>query len=421
MNSVAVPARHDVSRIDLGDREVWRSGPPHELFDLLRREAPVHWSPMAGWEGEPGFWSITRAQDIRAVSLDWETYSSEAKGIVITNFGLPVEMQNQQMLGLDPPRHDRLKALFQRGFTPKRIAEHEHTIREIAHGVLDGVCDQEVVELVYDVGAPIVGRVIGSFLGTPREDDATWAAIVNQIAAIGDEQAQPDGAESIEAAITDLIGRVMALAADRREHPTDDLTSVLVHAEVDGERLTDLEVAMGFAVLVAAGNDSTRTTYTSGMRALIEHPEQRQRLLDDPSKIPAAVEEFLRMYPAFAHFRRTATRDVELHGKTIHKGDKVILWYPSGNRDESLYDCPHQLELERAPEHQAFGAGGRHFCLGASLARLELKIMFEETLKRYPEMQIVEEPEYVNSPFASQLRALPVRLRPQAHPTETTS
>ena len=412
MSATSPSACRDVRRIDLGDRDVWRRGAPHDLFDILRREAPVHWSPMAGWEGEPGFWSITRAEDIVAISRDWETFSSEAKGFVITDFGIPVAMQNQMMLGQDPPRHDRLRALFQRGFTPNRIAEHEATIRTIAAGVLDGIGDRQVVDLVYEVGAPIVGRVIGTFLGTPPEDDPTWTAIVNQFSGIGDEQAQPDGSATIEAAIADLMARVMALAADRRDHPTKDLTSVLVHAQVDGERLTDVEIAMGFALLVAAGNDSTRTTYSAGMKALIEHPEQRRTLIDDPTRIPAAVEEMLRMYPPFAHFRRTATRDVVLHGKTIHKGDKVILWYPSANRDESLYACPHQLDLQRNPEHQAFGAGGRHFCLGAALARLELKVMFEETLTRYPDMQIVEEPEYVNSPFAAQLRTLRVRLRP---------
>jgi cholest-4-en-3-one 26-monooxygenase len=166
---------------------------------------------------------------------------------------------------------------------------------------------------------------------------------------------------------------------------------------------------MGFFLLVAAGNDSTKATYTSGMLALMQHPEQRQMLVEDPSLIPGAVEECLRMYPAFAHFRRTATKDTEVRGCPVKEGEKVVMWYLSSNRDEDVYEDPHRFDVHRNPEHQAFGAGGRHFCLGAALARLELKILFEETLKRFPEMELAGKPEYVLSPFLNQLKSLPVR------------
>ena len=166
---------------------------------------------------------------------------------------------------------------------------------------------------------------------------------------------------------------------------------------------------MGFFLLVAAGNDSTKATYTSGMRALIEHPDQRRLLLDDPSLIPGAVEESLRMFPAFAHFGRTATEDTELGGQRIGKGDKVCMWYVSSNRDESQFTDPDRFDVRREGDHQAFGAGGRHFCLGTALARLELRILFEETLKRFPEMEIAGKPETVLSPFINQLKSLPVR------------
>jgi cholest-4-en-3-one 26-monooxygenase len=179
---------------------------------------------------------------------------------------------------------------------------------------------------------------------------------------------------------------------------------------VDGERLEDHEIAMGFGLLVAAGNDSTKATFTNGMLALLRDPGQLRTLVDDPSKVPAAVEEFLRMYPAFAHFRRTATRDTELAGITIREGDKVVMWYPSSNRDEAVYACPHQLDVERNAEHQAFGAGGRHFCLGTALARLELRILFEEVLRRWPGMTLAREPEMVSSIFINQPRTVPVRL-----------
>jgi cytochrome P450 len=200
-----------------------------------------------------------------------------------------------------------------------------------------------------------------------------------------------------------------------------------VHAELDGERLEDHEIVMGFLLLMAAGNDSTKATYCSGMRALMENPEQRRMVLQDPSLVPAAVEESLRMFPAFAHFARTATRDTELHGQRIREGEKLVMWYPSSNRDETRFEdpdrfdltrwrnrgCPPEAGVPRAPsEHQAFGAGGRHFCLGTALARLELRILIEETLKRYPEIQIVGECTHVESAFANQHKTLPVRLRP---------
>jgi cholest-4-en-3-one 26-monooxygenase len=181
---------------------------------------------------------------------------------------------------------------------------------------------------------------------------------------------------------------------------------------VDGERLEEHEIVMGFFLLVAAGNDSTKATYASGMRALMDHPEQREILLDDPALIGSAVEESLRMFPAFAHFRRTATHDTELDGQTIREGDKVVMWYVSSNRDETRYEDPDRFDVTRNPEHQAFGAGGRHFCLGAALARLELRILFEETLARFPAMELAGTPEFVESPFINQLKTLPVRLRP---------
>jgi cytochrome P450 len=202
----------------------------------------------------------------------------------------------------------------------------------------------------------------------------------------------------------------MKLVADRRADPTEDRLSVLVFAEIDGDMLTDEEIFSGFILLMIAGNDSTKATYTSTMRALMENPDQRRLLIDDLSLVPGAVEEALRMFPAFGHFRRTATKDTELGGCPIKKGDKVALWYPSSNRDEDRYEDPDRFDVLRNPEHQAFGAGGRHFCLGTALARLELKILVQETIKRFPSMTIDGEPTWVLSQFSSQLKTLPVRL-----------
>jgi cytochrome P450 len=413
-----------LAQVCVGDREHFQEGPPLELFRRMRSECPVHWSSgIAEYPSEEGFWSVTTADDVYEVSRDWQTYSSEIGGfIALKNSILPLELQQAMFIGMDPPKHDRLKALFQRGFTPKRIAEHEDAIRAITRGVLDRLEGREQCDLVTAVAQPAVSRVIGSFMGLPPEDDEVWANLINVIVGAGDPDNTPEGAQSVmEREVPEVFERCGRLIAERRAAPTEDLTSVLVHAEIDGERLEDHEIVMGFFLLMAAGNDSTKATYCSGMRALIENPEQRRMVLDDPSLVPAAVEESLRMFPAFAHFARTATRDTELHGQEIREGEKVVMWYPSSNRDESRYEDPDRFDITRNAEHQAFGAGGRHFCLGTALARLELRVMIEETLARYPEMAIAGTPTYVESPFANQHKSLPVTLAPpQAAPPVST-
>ncbi len=270
---------------------------------------------------------------------------------------------------------------------------------------------RETCDLVNDVAQPVVSRVIGRFLGIPPEDDALWARLMSTVLGAGDPDLNPEGVQTVmERDVPEIFERCRLLIAERRERPTEDLTSVLVHAEVDGEKLEEHEIVMGFFLLLAAGNDSTKATYCSGMRALIEHPEERAKVLADESLIPGVVEESLRMFPAFAHFRRTATKDTELHGQPIREGEGVVMWYVSSGRDETRYKDPDRFDVERNPEHQAFGAGGRHFCLGTALARLELRLLFQETLRRYPAMELAGTPRHVESPFANQLKALPVRL-----------
>jgi cholest-4-en-3-one 26-monooxygenase len=396
------------------EREHWVEGPPHELFRRMRNECPVHWtSEVTELPEARGFWSVTTADDVHAVSRDWQTYSSELGGVVVIDEVFPIELARAMFIGMDPPKHDRLKALFQAGFTPKRIAAHEPAIREIVTGVLDRLEGRETCDLVTDVAQPAVSRVIGSFMGIPEEDDRAWAELMNMALAASDPDYSPTSdnvEETIREAIELIFARCGSLIAERRENPTDDLTSVLVHSEVEGEMLEEHEIVMGFFLLVAAGNDSTRSTYASAMRALMEDREQLRLLLDDPSLIPGAVEEALRMFPAFAHFRRTATEDTELNGQKIKKGEKVVMWYASSNRDETRYEDPDRFDVLRNPEHQAFGAGGRHFCLGTALARLELKILLEETLARYPGIALDGAPKFVESAFLNQLKTLPVRL-----------
>jgi cholest-4-en-3-one 26-monooxygenase len=409
--------RQSLEQLRVGDREQFLEGPPHELFRRLRSECPVHWSDgITEYPDEDGFWSVTRADDVHEVSRDWQTFSSELGGFTATkNTGLSLEMQQAMFIGMDPPKHDRLKSLFQRGFTPKRIAEHEDEIRAITLGVLErleGPPARETCDLVNDVAQPVVARVIGSFMGLDPEDDAAWARLMNAIVGAGDPDTTPDGADSVmENEVPEVFERCGRLIAERRETPTDDLTSVLVHADLDGERLEDHEIVMGFLLLMAAGNDSTKATYCSGMRALMEDREQLRMVAEDPSLVPGVVEESLRMFPAFAHFARTATRETELGGQKIREGEKLVMWYPSANRDEARFEDPDRFDVTRNAEHQAFGAGGRHFCLGTALARLELRILIEETLARFPHIEIAEPPTYVESAFANQLKTLPVRLR----------
>jgi cytochrome P450 len=404
----------DIEAVELTEEGLWADGPPYELFKEMRGKCPIHWTESFElFPEEAGFWSVTTADDVHTVSRDWKTYSSELGGVLVAAAGFPIELARAMFIGMDPPKHDRLKALFQAGFTPRRIAAHEDAIRAITIKVLDRLDGRETCDLVSDVAQPVVSRVIGSFMGISEEDDAIWARLMNSTLGAADPDLNPDGFEgAIEKDLPEIFERCRLLIAARQENPTDDLTSVLVHSEVDGEKLEEHEIVMGFFLLMAAGNDSTKATYCSGMRALLEDSEQMQLLLDDPALIPDAVEESLRMFPAFAHFRRTATCDTELHGQKIREGEKVVMWYVSSNRDETRFEDPDRFDLRRKAEHQAFGAGGRHFCLGTALARLELKVMLEETLKRYSSMQLEGTPAAVESLFLNQLKSLPVRLAP---------
>ena len=410
-DAMSTEAFQDLTTLQVADDELWLQGPPHDVFERLRDECPVHWSPgIAQSPKDAGFWSVTRAEDIHTVSRDWQGFSS-AQNIIITDESIPVPLVQGMFIGMDPPKHDRIKNLFQKAFTPKAIATHEPAIREITEGVMGRLEGREHADLVSDVAQPVVSRVIGEFMGLDPEDDKPWAEAINALLGFGDTTLNPKGLEALVAEdIPKMYEKCMKLVAARRENPTNDMTSVLVFADIDGDTLSDEEIFAGFVLMMAAGNDSTKATYTSTMRILMENPDQWQMLVDDPSLSASAVEEALRMFPAFAHFRRTATKDIELNGAQIKAGDKVALWYPSSNRDAERYENPHQFDVHRNPEHQAFGAGGRHFCLGTALARLELKILVEETVKRFPKMTISGQPTYVVSQFSSQLKTLPVRL-----------
>lgn len=412
MNPVAAPDA-DLANLDISDLSLWEKDPPYELFARLRQEDPVHWSELGDYPNEAGFWSITRWEDLKTVSRDHNTYSSEEGAVfLLDDIGVPLDLLRLQPICMDPPRHDRIKALFQLAFTPKRIGEHEQAIRDIVNEAIDGVIEQGECDLVEDVGQKVVTRVIGSLLGAPEEDDhlmVKWSRIT---VGFEDPDLRPnwdDGIKMIEESIQHTLPQLHA----RREVPTDDLATDLVNAEIDGDKFEDMELLAITGLLATAGSDSTRAVYTNSMRALMEHPEQLQQLKDDPEFIPRAVEECLRCFPAFAYFRRTATADTELGGKQIKQGDKICMWYVSSNRDETIFENPMEFNINREEtEHQAFGGGGRHFCLGTALARLELKVLIEETLRRMPDIEIAGEPVRARSLFLNQLKKLPVKFTP---------
>lgn len=404
----------DLQSIDLADPALWDAGPPYELFARLQREAPVHFSPQAVAPAEGGFWSITRHEDVRAVTRDFKTFSSERRGILnVDDIGVPLDVQRLQMISMDPPRHDRLKALVTKAFTPDRVAEHEDHIDQIIGSVLDSVADRERFDLVADVARPIPARVIGSLLGTPPEDDPTLVHWTNVFTAFEDPKIREQWTDT-EAIFNEIIDYVNGQIAQRREAPRDDLITAMMNAEVEGEKLNELEIATFFVLLMSAGNDSTRATYSATMLALLQNPDQLQLLRDRPELLENAVEEGLRCFPAFAFMARAATSDIELHGQTIKENDRVLLWYLASNRDESVFPDPHRFDITREglDQHQAFGGRGRHFCLGANLARLELKLWIKQTIERFPDLALDGEPTRVRALFLNQYNSIPVRRLP---------
>lgn len=398
--------------VDLADPRLWDDGPPHGLMDELRAATPVHWSPQRNAPEEGGFWSVLSHELLQEASRDHETFSSEERGIfLVDDIGVPLDVQRMQMISMDGLRHDRIRRLVSAVFTPRRIAAHEDAIRQIVRHNLDRVDGEGSFDLVTDLARPVPARVIGSLLGTPPEDDSKLVEWTQVFTAFEDPEVQARWDDSNEV-LMEILAYVGEQMAEREDDPRDDLLTALMQAEVDGTKLDGLELTTFFILLMAAGNDSTRATYSGIMRQLLEHPDQLELVRDNPELIPAAVEEGLRTTPPFSFMGRAATRDTELGDVQIKQGDRVLLWYLASNRDPAVFDDPHTFDVTRhdVDEHQSFGAGGRHFCLGAALARLELKVWVEETLERFPDLELAGEPEYVRALFlAAQHSSIPVR------------
>jgi cholest-4-en-3-one 26-monooxygenase len=382
------------------------SGVPHDVFRQLRREAPVYRQEMPDGEA---FWVLSKYDDIVTVSNDSQIYSS-AKGVILGDMGSGYDLM---MLNMDPPRHTKLRNLVSKGFTPRMVRAMEPHIRDITNAIIDKIAKRGECDFVTDIAAELPLQVIAQMIGVPQEDRHLIFDWGNQMVGVED----PEYATSMETATNAaaaMFGYADQLAAKRREHPRDDLISALNEAEVDGERLTPLEFDVFFMMLSVAGNETTRNLTANAMLALFEHPEQKARLLEDPSLMPTAVEEMLRWGSVVMYFRRTTTREVEIRGQPIGPGEQVTMWYISGNRDEDVYPDGDVFDVGRDPNpHIAFGGGGVHFCLGASLARMEIRILFEELFRRLPDIEQTGPMQHLRSNFINGIKHLPVRFTPE--------
>ena len=398
----------DLAEIDLLE-DTWARGVPHEAFALLRREAPVFWHPEP--DG-PGFWAVTRHADVVAVSRDPATFSSELGATFIdAQTDEALAQLRLTILNMDPPRHNRYRRLVSRGFTPRMIDRLVATIERRAARIVDEVVDRGECEFVEDVAAKLPLEMICEMIGLPEADWPRMFELSNTLVGFDDPDLRATPEEG-EAAAAEIYAYCDAVAADRRANPRDDLMTALVQAEVDGERLTDLELNLFFVTLVVAGNETTRNLISHAMLALIEHPDQLRRLREDPGLWPTAVEEMLRWGTSIHNFRRTATRDTELRGQRIAAGDKVVMYYMSANRDEEVFEDPFRFDVGRTPnDHVAFGGGGVHYCLGASLARAEIRAIMRQLVERLDDVQLAGEVRRLRSDFVNGIKSMPVTFR----------
>jgi cholest-4-en-3-one 26-monooxygenase len=397
---------------DLNDPTTYVPSVPHDTFTHWRKEAPVQWIDEV--DG-PGYWALFAHPEVSAANRDAETFSSEERATFIWEPDDETLVQLRMlMLNMDAPKHTRYRSLVNRGFTPSTIRKIEQHIVDQSRLIVDRVIEQGSCDFVTDLAAELPLQVIAEMMGVPQEDRHKLFEWSNRMVGSEDPEYQTSAEEAGTAQI-ELFAYAHALAEERRAHPRDDIISSLIQAEIDGDRLSDLEINMFFMLLAVAGNETTRNLTAHGMLALFDHPDQRAKLQADMSLLPTAIEEMLRWGTPVMQFRRTAMRDVELGGVPMKQGDKVILWYISANRDENVFPDPFAFDIERTPnDHVAFGGKGPHFCLGANLARAELRAIFNEILTRMPDMELAGEPQRLRSNFINGIKHIPVRFSPGA-------
>jgi cytochrome P450 len=411
-----------VEDIQLGDVDFWalpleeREG----AFATLRRERPIsyHEEPEVPLLGKgPGFWALVRHADILEVSRNPEVFSSARGGVNIID--QPPEFGEffGSMIVMDDPRHTRLRRIVSRGFTPGMLRKAEASVEEAAADIVDGIRSKGRCDFVSDIAAALPLKIICDMMGIPTSEYRYVFDRTNIILGAADPEYVADLAQAVPAMLQagrELADLMEGLVRIRREKPTDDLTSALVQAEVEGERLSEQEIASFFILLVVAGNETTRNAISHGAKALSDNPEQRRIWAEDFDGVaPAAVEEIVRWATPVIHFRRTATRDTSIRGQKIREGEKVVLWYNSANRDEAVFKDPYRFDVRRAPnEHVGFGGPGPHFCLGAHLARREINVMFRHLFRRLPDLEITGEPEPLRSFFINGIKHLNCEFTP---------
>ena len=404
----------DVAQIDLLDRDRFTQGIPHEWFTWLRANAPVfhHDEPDGA-----GFWVITRYDDIVAANRDAASLSSsqELGGVVMLEGPTApfpgTEMAGNMMLFMDPPDHTRYRKLVNRGFTPRMIGALEPHVRDLTVGIVEAALAKRDCDFVVDVAAELPLEVIAELLGVPRDDRHKLFDWSNRMVGSEDPEYQVSEEHVTEAQI-EMFMYAQALAEKRRAAPQDDIVTTLLTAEIDGDSLSEMDFNLFFMLLSVAGNETTRNAIAHGMNAFLENPDQWALLVSDPDRhMATCVEEILRWASPVLYFRRNARKDVTLSGQTIRAGEKISLWYISGNRDEAIFDDPFRFDITRDPNpHIAFGGGGPHFCLGAQLARLEIRLLFDELARRVPRLEQLGEPDRLRSNFIGGIKHLPVRL-----------
>ena len=395
---------------DLNDHDAFVAGIPHETFAHWRATDPVHWTEHPT---ENDYWSVTTYDEVVAANRDAEVFSSQRGGVFMMD---PDEEMLAQlgllMLTMDPPRHTRYRLLVSRAFTPKHIRDLDLFIQRSTHRIVDEVIERGSADFVVDLAAELPLQVIAEIIGVPQEDRHLVFDWSNRM--IGSEDPEyavtPDDAGNAQ---IEMFTYCAALCEDRRKNPRDDILTSLINAEVDGDKLDDLELNTFFMLLAVAGNETTRNLIAHGMHNLFENPDEHRKLLENRELMKPGVEEMLRVGTPVLHFRRTATRDTYLGETAIAEGDKVVLWYVSANRDEKHFESPMEFRIDRTPnEHIAFGGRGPHFCLGANLARSEIRHLFDEVLERIPDIRQAGEPERLRSNFIGGIKHLPVEFTP---------
>ncbi len=404
----------NLKEIDLLDIDRFTDRVPHEWFTYLRHNAPIYRHPEPN--NGPGFWVVTRYADVVEVGRDGATYSSEQSlgGVVaLDDVSASQQLSNEgrMMLTMDAPDHTRYRSLVNRGFTPRMITKLKPHLQEMVTTIVDRALAKGELDFVLEVAAELPLQVIAEILGVPFSDRHKVFEWSNKMIGSKDPEYSVSDEQARGAAI-EMFMYSQELAKQRAAHHQDDIVTTLLNSDVDGDRLSEMDFNLFFLLLAVAGNETTRNALSHGVLTMIEHPDQYRLLRQNPELVPSATEEILRWASPVMYFRRNITRDTTLGGQALKAGEKISIWYISANRDESVFKDPFKFDITRSPnEHVAFGGGGPHFCLGASLARLEMNLLFEELVKRVDTIELAGEVKRLRSNFINGIKHLPVRIK----------